>query len=285
MPLVNDVYLQITEPAPGPDETGSARQQTVVLLHGLGSNGTFWTPLVPYLSTRYRVVQVDAPGFGRSNPLPANRGYDLQDATHKIADALSASGIHQYALIGHSFGGGLAALYALEHPERVSALGLLAPAGFMKSPGSVRLSWVFGPLGWASRFISKAGIIALRNSRVRGTLFGPYVHAVDSFTYGEARSLAQASAQAVEGGAAGVAIVKLGLLSRAGGIGVPTFIGWGINDRIVDSRLAAQLGEQIAGAEVVLYPNAGHALLYEPHVLGPLGQDLNRFLEIAFAAV
>jgi hypothetical protein len=48
--------------------------------------------------------------------------------------------------------------------------------------------------------------------------------------------------------------------------------------------MAEQLGKRIAGAEVVMYPDAGHALLYEPHVPGLLGDDLTRFLGTAFAA-
>lgn len=284
MPLVNDVFLQITDPI-GADEERGVPLRTIVLVHGLGSSGEFWSPLVPLLAESYRVVQVDVPGFGRSGRLPAVPQYDLVDATHKVADALAEAGIHEYALIGHSFGGGLSALYALEHPERVWALGLLAPAGFLKSPNSVRLSWVFQPFGWLSRVVSRGGLPVLRLRRVRDALFAPYVVSLESLTLAHAQTLALASTQAVEGGRAGVAIVNLGLLPRAAGLAVPTFVGWGNKDRIVDSRLAQKLGESIQGSVVALYPDAGHALLYEPGIPEQLASDLLGFLVGAHAGL
>jgi 3-oxoadipate enol-lactonase len=94
----------------------------VVLVHGDWTDSGIWAALVPLLRERYRVIRYDLRGFGRSSrPVrPFTRFEDL-------LALLDHFGIRQVVVVGHSGGGGTALGVALHHPERVSALALVAP--------------------------------------------------------------------------------------------------------------------------------------------------------------
>ena len=106
--------------------------QTVVLLHGSGSQAGDWNGVIPPLVRRYRVLVLDLPGHGESGPaegpLPVG---DLSDSLGALLDARSPG--RPAILVGNSLGGWVSLLYALRHPERVervigiSSSGIFAP--------------------------------------------------------------------------------------------------------------------------------------------------------------
>jgi 3-oxoadipate enol-lactonase len=94
-----------------------------VLLHAGIADRRMWRHQVTALSERYRVVNVDLPGYGDSG-LPRDR-YANHDAVSGLLDALD---VRQATLVGCSFGGAVALDTALAYPDRVGALALFAPA-------------------------------------------------------------------------------------------------------------------------------------------------------------
>ncbi|WP_174613696.1 alpha/beta fold hydrolase [Virgibacillus ihumii] len=101
----------------------------VVLMTG-GADVRNWSFVAPHLAKHYKVVAFDGRGTGKS-PSP------LEDVNH-VEDLLSLLDhleINQATLIGHSMGGQIATEFALDYPERVSELVLLAPglSGFSYS--------------------------------------------------------------------------------------------------------------------------------------------------------
>jgi 3-oxoadipate enol-lactonase len=82
-----------------------------------------WDPLVPLLADSHRVVRYDARGFGGS-PLPPGRYSHVRD----LGQLLDDLGLGPVALVGASGGGPTALGFAALHPDRVTALALLAPA-------------------------------------------------------------------------------------------------------------------------------------------------------------
>lgn len=109
--------------------SGPATAPALVLLHPMGSNSLIWLPNIAALARSYRVFAVDHIGdMGRSiNRRP------LLHADHHLAwldellDALAlGNAVH---LAGLSYGGWLAAQYAVHKPQRLARLVLLAPAG------------------------------------------------------------------------------------------------------------------------------------------------------------
>lgn len=78
------------------------------------------------LAERYRVILFEAPGFGQS---PVNeRSQSMSDLAATMLQAVANLGIEQFNLMGNSFGGKLALCMALQQPERIQALVLVAPA-------------------------------------------------------------------------------------------------------------------------------------------------------------
>lgn len=99
-----------------------------VLLHGAGLASTAWAPLLPHLRGR-ELHLVDLPGCGLADPFDYG-GVDF--AAHQVAfvgSVLDALGFERAALVGASMGGWFALRFAIERPERVTALALVtAPA-------------------------------------------------------------------------------------------------------------------------------------------------------------
>src|SRR6185437_6784067 len=81
----------------------------------------------------YRVIAVSRFGYLRT-PLPADASAEAQARAH--ACLLDALHIRRAAIIGASAGAPSSILFALQYPERVSALGLLVPAAYVPRPGN-----------------------------------------------------------------------------------------------------------------------------------------------------
>jgi 3-oxoadipate enol-lactonase len=95
----------------------------VVLLHGGFGDRRMWDGQFRALAARHRVIRYDHRGFGRS---PAPRGpYSPVADLLRLLDKLNVGRAH---LVGNSLGGTLAIDFALEHPERVASLVVVASA-------------------------------------------------------------------------------------------------------------------------------------------------------------
>ena len=104
----------------------------VLLLHGYGDTADGWRRVVPRLLPHHRVVAVDVPPFGRSDDPGVPRLLDFY--RHFFPELLERLEIERATVIGHSLGGAIALHLALERPDLVDRLGLVAPAGLGKAP-------------------------------------------------------------------------------------------------------------------------------------------------------
>jgi pimeloyl-ACP methyl ester carboxylesterase len=111
----------------------------VVLLHGGLWDSRMWDDQFEPLAERCRVVRYDLRGYGRSDRPEAEFSH-----TEDLARLMSKLKIPSAALVGLSMGGSIAIDFALEHPDRVSALVLAAP-GLGGYEFSATLERRFGP--------------------------------------------------------------------------------------------------------------------------------------------
>lgn len=111
------------------------RRPSVLLLHGLTSNGACWTSLARDLEADYDLIMPDARGHGRSSVPEA--GYSAEERAADVLALIDALDLAGPLLLGHSMGGLTAALVAAAAPGRVRGAILEDPA-------------FITPEGWAS---------------------------------------------------------------------------------------------------------------------------------------
>ncbi len=101
----------------------------IVLLHGLTATHRYVVMGSRLLErSGHRVVAYDARGHGRSSPAPDPAAYGYERLARDLEAVLDALGLARAALAGASMGAHTALRFALAHPERVAALGLVTPA-------------------------------------------------------------------------------------------------------------------------------------------------------------
>lgn len=102
--------------------------QTLLFIHGLGSNLQAWNKTIEALSPHYRCIALDLPGYGKSS----QRDYPFSMAffAEQISAFCQQLRLKQLSVVGHSMGGQIALHLALQKPAFLKKLVLLAPAGF-----------------------------------------------------------------------------------------------------------------------------------------------------------
>ena len=175
-----EYYRQAMETMPAPSETedvatsfGTVRVYTwagggeqdsppVVLLPGRTSGAPVWAANVPLLARSRRVIALDALGdAGMSvQSAPLTSADDQAAWIDEVISAVAPEGAH---LVGHSFGGATAAVYARLHPDRVRSLTLLEPVFTFAYPPAGIMAWTMAasvpalPESWRNRALERIG--------------------------------------------------------------------------------------------------------------------------------
>jgi pimeloyl-ACP methyl ester carboxylesterase len=98
--------------------------QATLFLHGNPDSADMWDGVIARLSTRFRCLAPDLPGFGRSSA-PADFDCSLDNMATFIDGVISAAGISEPVnLVVHDFGGPYGLAWAIEHPERVKRIAV-----------------------------------------------------------------------------------------------------------------------------------------------------------------
>lgn len=106
---------------------GPGDGEPIILLHGNASAARFYEELIVALPTHYHSIAPDMRGYGRSQTLPvdATRGLrDFSDDLHALIERLELRRPH---LIGWSLSGPVVMQYAIDHPDNIASITLIAP--------------------------------------------------------------------------------------------------------------------------------------------------------------
>jgi pimeloyl-ACP methyl ester carboxylesterase len=103
-----------------------AATEAVILIHGITSSSLSWVRVAPRLAAQARVIAVDLKGHGDSDKPAA--GYRLADQADEVAGLCAALGLGQVAVVGHSWGGGIAVLLSARNALPIRRLVLEDPA-------------------------------------------------------------------------------------------------------------------------------------------------------------
>jgi len=124
-----------------------------LILHGWGQNSTLWQPLARQLSNKYRYFLLDLPGFGNSSHLTGSP--NVPQYTQFIQNFIQSQKIKKPIIIGHSFGGQIAAFLALKHPQSISSLILISPSIIRHKTLKDKLKiFIYSRFSFLKKFIS-----------------------------------------------------------------------------------------------------------------------------------
>lgn len=126
-------------------EAGPADAPVIVLLHGFPSSSRMFGALFPLLSSRFRLIAPDFPGFGHSDaPPPSNFSYTFDHLADCIRQLLDQLKVNRYALYLQDYGGPIGFRLATMNPERVRALiiqNAVAHVEGLSEAWTVRKAW------------------------------------------------------------------------------------------------------------------------------------------------
>ena len=111
---------------------GSGRP--VVLIHGNPGSARDWMPVLATLALHHRVIAFDRPGHGHSQrPNHADATVEVQ--AQLIHDALAQLRVERPIIVGHSWAGALALVYAINYPNELAGVLVVAPAVYEDHDG------------------------------------------------------------------------------------------------------------------------------------------------------
>jgi len=162
---ITDAALNVVELGPG-----DAAGPPILLLHGASSNlEAMRKPLADLLAQRHRVILIDRPGHGWSvRKRQADSTPQMQ--ARMIEEALRKLGTGPVIVVVHSLAGALGARIALDYPERVAGLVMLAPVthpwyGGVGFYNSAVTTPVIGPLLAYTITLSLGLVLAEKSAR------------------------------------------------------------------------------------------------------------------------
>ncbi len=241
---------------------------SVLLLHGQPGSAASWSPVVPLLTDRFRVLVPDRPGYGAT----VGSAQGVEENAAVLAAMLEERANGPTTVAAHSWAGGAAVLLATQRPDLVAALVLIGAACTSDSLDGTDRVLALPVLGHAAaalglvvlgevlpRVRRMAGFVpasrrerflaALPDQGVLGGQWGTFARQRRSFVI-EQRALVAEMPQVAE---------------SLPGLQVPVAVVMGEWDLVVSPASSVTLAAAVPGSELISLPEAGHfAIRDEP---------------------
>src|SRR5271157_4550242 len=224
----------------------------VVLIHGVGADGSSWDAIVPALTPRFMVIRLDLRGHGRSGHIDG--ALVLEDFARDVLDVMAAAGAARAHVVGFSLGGMIAQALALDHASRVDRLVLLsAVAGrteqerarvrdrleILRTQGIAAISSAAQDRWFTDGFIARhPELVRQRMEQLQRNHPASYAAAYTVFSTSD-------------------------LGARLHAIDRPTLVATGEHDVGSNTRMARFMQQQIRGAKLKILPGLKHSILAE----------------------
>lgn len=236
----------------------------IVFIHGLcGQLRNFaYLPLAELAQT-HRVVLIDRPGSGYSTRAP-QRDAAIAWQANVVAQVIDKLSLDRPLVVGHSLGGAVSLMLALDHPQRVGALALIAPATQPVSEVPAPFRALAIRSAWWRRWVGRTLAVPIGMMTGRTTLayvFGPEDAPKDFLIRGGGvLGFRPGNFEAGSGDILAAERDMSGLAARYAELSVPVDVLYGRGDRILDYR---QHGETLPVASVrarLTLVDGGHML-------------------------
>lgn len=244
-----------------------AGERAVLFVHGVGGWAENWTETLERVAaTGRRAIAFDLPGFGESSAVRGARYFDPKTPFYPavVEGVRRTLGLDQPHLVGHSLGGGIAAVTAIVHPRSWRSMTLVAPGGF--GPDIALFLRVFslpflGLTTWLPRPRSASRAVTRScfhdPARVPEHLYAEG----DRFDRSYPETLRVMRAVATLRGVR--PSLRAAWLGRAGEYTGPVLVVWGREDGIVPATHLTALRESYPEAELRTIGSAGHLVMPE----------------------
>ena len=228
----------------------------LVLIQGVGFDAAAWAPVVRRLRRHFRLVVLDNRGVGHSDA--TDGWYSVSTMVADVVAVLDAAGLRAAHVLGVSLGGMVAQELAIRHPDRVDRLVLVSttsgwPFTFPLPAASARLLTVAPMLPRATALRQQLrNMMSRRSIATRPQIVEEVSEYLSTLPYDPHGKRRQMFAGATYVGA----LRQLRIRAR-------TLVLHGSADTVADPRNAQALVGQIPGAQLVMFPDAGHLLFWE----------------------
>lgn len=260
--------------------------EPLILLHGSGNNAASWVPLMEQNLDGRRVIAVDRPGYGLSDPVVYRRK-DYRPATVSLVTGLlDAFGLERADLVGNSTGSIWAIWTAIDQPQRVRSLTLLGATPLLPGtsptvPLRLMTTPVIGDL--LSKLLpdpSPSSVLKMMAGMGEAETIGDYPKLVDVFVAAGSDPVAGEAAQSelrvMIRGLAGFRSQYRFLETELKSVSHQILLIWGDHDPIGDTATALRTENTIPNARLEMLPT-GHAPWWgEPEKTAAL---ISNFLE------
>lgn len=242
-------------------ETG--RGDPVLLIHGEGSVSEQWYGILRGLADSHRIIAVDLPGYGHSEPIRSAGPEAMASFLWRFARAVGAE---RPVVVGHSFGGAVAVHMALQRPDHVPSLVLVDSAGMGRAINPAMVVLAVTPLGDLTKWL------------IPRLPFGPRLLVVSVAVVGACRpwniprpwwssqTKAVSSPEALpttlrsQRSSVGPLGQKNLLLGRLPELPMPTLVVWGLQDLFIPFWQGIAVRRRLRDGRLKLVPCAGHLL-------------------------
>ena len=240
----------------GWNEAGSG-EKTFILLHGAGAGASSFSNFVLNfgpLAERYRVLAVDQPGYGKSDPMTMTEPRNTVNA-RAVKDLMDHLGIEKASLIGNSMGGATALCFAVDYPDRLDKMVLMGSGGagatlfgMLPSEGGKALQACYHDQSFET--FRKFFDVMLYNGKA----------VPDEVLRRRAESVSQPHVQAW---LASTGVPQRSLIADLPNVKHQALIIHGRNDRVVTPEAGVQLLSLLPNSQLHMFNRCGHGVQYE----------------------
>ncbi|GAC1526250.1 MAG: alpha/beta fold hydrolase [Collimonas sp.] len=228
----------------------------VVFLHGSGPGASGFSNFkqnYPVVAEQgYRVIVPDLPGYGLSSK-PEDNEYVLDYFVGVLHQFLQITGISRCTLVGNSLGGAIALKYALDYPQEVAKLILMAPGGVEERETYFRMEGIQKMMGlFTGRQLNAVTMRELMSLLVYDT-----THITDTLI-GERLPVCDLQPTTV------LSTMRVpNMTERLGEIACPVLGFWGTDDKFNPASGAMKIMEHCRDARMLLINRCGHWVMVE----------------------